>query len=157
MSSGPLVERADTFVFDDFSEALEGVSVQFLVGGFTGVKHHSSTNGVEWVGDETGGGGTALSEDELEEEVVVDESEFSFTGVEETEVRGTVGDDAGDGDAETSIETSNAVSCVELGEAVSEPVELSFAASGFDVGGESSSSHIEWVDEAEGGGTGSPT
>ena len=155
VGEGSLEEGLDTLFAGDDSEAVHGALVGHFFDWLTRLHHESSSHGVEWVGDDSSGDSDKLSVEPLGEDVGVLE-EHSLSGVEETEVGGTVGDDTDNGDSESSVESLWAISSGDGGEAVDESGELS-GSSGSDVGGETSSGEIERVHEAEGGGTGGST
>lgn len=151
-----LEEGFGTFVGENFLEAMRGAIVHLL--GSAGVHHKSTSDGIERVGDDTGGNGHTLSETPHGEHV----SRFGIwekhglSSIEHTEVRGTIGDDTNDGDAETSVETLRAILGENLLEAVDETVELTLATL-TDISCETSSSEIERVHNSEGSSTGSTT
>lgn len=135
---------------------MSGTIVHLL--GSARVHHKSTSDGIERVGDDTGGNGHTLSETPKGEHV----SRFSIwehhglTSIEHTEVRGTIGNDTNDGDTETSVETLRTILGENLLEAVDKTVELTIATL-TDISGETSSGKIEWVDNSEGSSTGSTT
>jgi len=76
----------------------------------------------------------------------------SFASVEHTEVGGTVGNDSNDGDTETTVESLRAIGGSDLLEAVNQTSELTLS-TGSNISGKTGSCKIEWVDEAQRGGT----
>jgi len=120
--------------------------------------HEASTDGIERVGEDSSGDGNDLGEHPHGEDVGffgVGEHD-GLTGIEHTEVGGSVGNDTNNGDTETSVETGGTVGLGNLTEAVNETVELS-GLSGTNISGESGSGEVKRVDEAEGSGTSSST
>lgn len=152
-----LEESFTSFILVDLGEAVHGTVVHSVGSGFTGSHHESSSDGIKWIRDDTSRDGDNLSETPLDEEmllsVVVEKDNFS--GIEHTEVRGSVCDDTDDGDTETIVELGDS-GFGHLGEAVNKTGEFSFS-SGTDISGESGSCEIKWVDEAEGSGTSGST
>lgn len=152
---GSLEEGLDTLLLCDDLEAVQGALVGHLLDWLSRLHHESSSDSVEWVGDNSGGYGYNLSDHPLGEHVGVLE-EHDLGGIEETEVGGAVGDDTDNRDTESSVETLRTILCGDLREAVDESSELS-GSTRTDISGETSSGEIEWVHEAEGGGTGGST
>jgi len=152
-----LEESSTTFISVDLLEAIHGSGVHSVGAGFTSGHHESSSDGIEWIRDDTSGDGDNLCESPLDEEmrfsVVVEEN--NFTGIEHTEVRGSVSDNTNNGDTETVVELRNS-GLSSLGEAVNKSSEFSLGSLS-NIGSKSGSCEIEWVDEAEGGSTGSTT
>lgn len=156
VGEGSLEEGSGSLVGSDSSEAVDGAAVHLL--GAAGVHHESTTDGVEGVGEDTGGDGHELSVGPHGEEgrfLGVSE-EDGLARVEHAEVRGTVGDDTGHRDAEASVETLGAVLAEDLLQAVDEAVELTVT-TGADISGEAGTGEVERVDDAEGSGTGGTT
>tara|TARA_B110000285_G_scaffold95340_1_gene108749 strand:- start:103 stop:903 length:801 start_codon:yes stop_codon:yes gene_type:complete len=152
-----LEESFTSLIFVDLLEAVHGSVVHLVGSGFTGSHHESSSDGIKWIRDDTSGDGDALSETPLHEEMrlsVIFEQD-NFTGIEHTEIRGSVSDDTNDGDTETVVELTDSV-LGHLGEAIDKSSEFSLS-SGTDISGESGSGEIEWINEAEGSGTSGST
>jgi hypothetical protein len=152
-----LEESFTSLIFVDLGEAIHGTVVHSVGSSFTGSHHESSSDGIKWIRDDTSGDGNDLSESPLDEEmllsVVIEQD--NFTGIEHTEVRGSVCDDTDDGNTETVVELTDSV-FGHLGEAINESSEFSLS-SGTDISGESSSSEIKRIDEAKGSGTSGST
>jgi len=146
-----LEEGSWSFVLEDLGKAIHGSIIHAVGSGFTSVHHESSSDGIEWVGDNTGTDGDDLGETPLVEDVGLLEvgEKNNFSSVESTEVGSSVGNDTNNGDTETIVDTTKSTLLDGLLEAVNETVELSLL-SGTNISGESGSSEIEWVDEAEG-------
>jgi len=153
-----LEEGLAAFLRVDLGEAIHGSSVHEVLLGTAGLHHESSSDGVEGVGDDTGGNGNDLGEGPHGENVGVlgIGEHHGLTSVEHTEVRGSVGNDTNDGDTETSVEACGAVGLGNLHEAVNETVELS-GLTGTDISSKTGSGEVKRVDEAEGSGTSGPT
>lgn len=79
-----------------------------------------------------------------------------LTSIEHTEVRCSVGNNTDNGDTETLVETGRTILGEDFLKAVNETSELSLT-TGTDISGESSSSEIERVNEAEGSSTSGTT
>jgi hypothetical protein len=152
-----LEESFTTFILVDLGEAVHGTVVHSIGSSFTGSHHESSSDGIKWIRDDTSRDGNNLSETPLDEEmllsVVVEQN--NFTGIEHTEIRGSVCDDTDNGDTETVVKLTDSVSS-HFGEAINKTSEFSFS-SGTDISSESSSCEIKWIDEAEGSGTSGST
>lgn len=153
-----LEESSWSLVLEDLLEAVHGSIVHGISSLLSSVHHESSSHGIKWVRGDTGTDSDDLGESPLVENVglleIVEENDLS--GIEGTEVRGSVHDDTNDGDTETIVETTDSTLLSGLLKAINESSELS-SSSGTDISGESGSSEIEWVDEAEGSGTSSTT
>lgn len=121
--------------------------------------HHTTTDGVERVRGNTGGGGDSPAEEERSKEVTLERAneDDRLDGVVETEVETTVDDDTGDGRHETTVETGNTVRGEGLPVDVDETVELTVTArlGVLGVVGKTGTGVVEGVDEEEGGGTSS--
>jgi len=153
-----LEEGSWSLVLEDLPEAVHGSIVHGVSTGLSSVHHESSSDGIKWVRGDTGTDSDDLGESPLVEDVGLLEirEENDLSGIEGTEVRGSVGDDTNDGDTETVVDTTDSTLLDGLLKAVNESIELSIS-SGTNISGESGSGEIEWVDEAEGSGTSSTT
>lgn len=145
-----LEESEGTLVGDDLSEAVDGSLVLLLLDWSSRLHHESSSHSVEWVGNDTRGGGHGLSEHPHREDVGLLDvlEEESLSSIEETEVGSSVEEDTNDGDLETLVESTSAVLLGDLFEAIDEPVELSVS-SASDVSSQSGSGEVEWVHNAK--------
>lgn len=121
--------------------------------------HHTTTDGVERVGGNTGTGGDSPAEQEGSQEVVLERAgkEDGLDGVVHTEVQTTVDNDTKNGGTETTVETGNTVGGESLLVDVDETVELTVttALGGLGVVGKTGTGVVERVDEEEGSGTSS--
>jgi len=153
-----LEEGSWSLVLEDLLEAVHGSIVHGVSTGLSSVHHESSSDGIKWVRGDTGTDSDDLGESPLVEDVGLLEirEENDLSGIEGTEVRGSVGDDTNDGDTETVVDTTDSTLLDGLLKAVNESIELSIS-SGTNISGESGSGEIEWVDDAEGSGTSSTT
>jgi hypothetical protein len=145
-----LEESGGTLVGDDPFEAIYSSLVLLLLDWSSRLHHESSSDGVEWVGDNTGGGGHSLSEHPHGKDVGLLDvfEEESFSSIEETEVGSSVEEDTNDGDLETLVESTSTVLGGDLPEAIDEPVELSVSSTS-DVSSQSGSGEVEWVHNAK--------
>jgi len=152
-----LEESFTTFILVDLREAVHGTSVHSVGSGFTGSHHESTSDGIKWVREDTSRDGNDLSESPLHKEMLLSVvlEQQNFTGIEHTEVRGSVGNDTNDRDSETIIKLTDTV-FGHLGEAINKSSEFSISTR-TDISGKSGSSEIEWINEAEGSGTSSST
>ena len=102
-----LEESSSTFVLVDLLEAIKSSIIHLISTSLSGSHHESSSDSVEWVGNNTGSDSDDLSETPHSEEVssldVLEEK--NLTSIEHTEVRGSVTDDTNDRDTETSVES----------------------------------------------------
>ena len=123
-----LEESFTSLIFVDLLEAVHGTVVHLVGSSFTGSHHESSSDGIKWIRDDTSGDGNDLSESPLDEEMLLSVvfEQDNFTGIEHTEVRGSVCDDTNDGDTETVIELTDTV-FGHLGEAVNKSSEFSLS------------------------------
>jgi len=152
-----LEESFTSLISVNFSKAIHCTGVHDISSFFTRGHHESSSNCIKWVRDDTSGDGNDLSETPLNKEwllsVVIEQN--NFTGIEHTEVRGSVCNDTNNGDTETVVKLTNTGSS-NFGEAINKTSEFSIS-SGTDISGESGSCEIEWIDKTEGSSTSSTT
>jgi hypothetical protein len=151
-----LEERLDTLLGDDLATGIDG---RLVLDGLTGGHHHTTTDGVQWVGSNTGTGGDTPSEEEGGQEVTLKrtDKDDGLDRVVHTEVETTVDDDTSDGRTETTIETGDTIGGEGLLVDIDQTVELALT-TGLGVlvvVGKTSSGVIEGVDEEEGSSTGS--
>ena len=151
-----LEESSGSFVSGNLGEAVQGTIVHLL--GSSRVHHESSSDGIEWVRDDTSRDSDDLGEGPHGEDgcSLGIWEEYCLTSIEHTEIGGTVSDDTNDGDTESSVESLWSILHEDLSEAVDESSELSVS-SGTDVSSETGSGEIEWVDDAERSGSSSST
>jgi len=123
-----LEEGSSTLLLQDFLDAVHGTIIEFLITFLSRSHHKSSSNGIEWVGDDTSRDGNDLSEGEEDHHVWL-LTEHNLTSIEETEVGGSVEDDTDDGDSETLVKSGEAVLGEDLLEAISKTVEFSLSIS----------------------------
>jgi len=156
VGEGALEESLGTFVSSNSLEAVQSAVVHLLLS--TGVHHESTSDGIKRIGNDTGADGDNLSEGPHGEDVSIlgIREENSLTGIEHTEVRGTISDDTNDRDTETSVETLRTILGKNLLEAVDEAVELTLS-TGSDISSETGTGEIKRVDDGEGSGTSSTT
>lgn len=130
---------------------MEHVSV---LDGFTRRHHHTSTDGIQWVGSETCGDGASVSESKGCQKVVLEitDEEDWFGRVVETKVKTTVDDDTNDGWDESTVETGDTIGSEGLSVNVNETVELTLSGTlcgRLCVVGKTGTSVIERVDKDE--------
>ena len=125
VGSSTLHHGHEAFVLEDLDTAVDGALV--LDGG-TGGHHHTTSDGVDGVGHESGGDGDAPAEDEGEEHVGVLAEEDGLQGVVEAEVHPAVDEDADAGDDEAAVQALDAVRLERLPVHVDQAVELALAA-----------------------------
>lgn len=156
VGEGALEEGFGSFVLVNLDEAVHGAVVHLLSA--TRVHHESTTDGVKRVGNDAGADSNSLGETPNCEDVGVLHvgEEHDLASVEHTEVRGTVGNDTDDGDAEASVETCRAFLVEDLLEAVNETGELTVGTL-TNISGEAGTGEIERVNDRERRGTSSTT
>lgn len=137
---------------------MDGASVEDVALGAARLHHHAPTDRVEGIRDDTGDGGDSLRDGPADDErCVLGVGQHATGGVVESEVGGTVDDDALHGHAEASVETSQTVGLEDLAQTVAETLEFTLAVAFADVGGETGTGEVERVHEAEGGRSGGTT
>jgi hypothetical protein len=148
-------ERSDTLLGDDLATSIEG---RLVLDGLTGRHHHTTTDGIQWVGSNAGTGGDTPSEEEGGKEVTLERTDKNdgLDRVIHTEVETTVDDDTSYGRTETTVETGDTVGGEGLLVNVDQTVELTLTTSLgiLVVVGKTGTSVIKGVDEKEGGSTG---
>ena len=154
VGEGSLEHGGDSFVLDDLLGAIEGVFVEDVLA--SRLHHHTTTNSVPWVGKDSRSDCDNLGNSPSGEEVELlsVSGEDHLGGIEHSEVSGTVDDDSLDGDEESSVESNWSIRLDDLDEAVSESLEFTIVGLS-DISGKTSTGEVEWVDEAEGGGSSS--
>lgn len=152
---GALEEGGGTLGLGDGCPAVQSVLVQDVGLGASGLHHHAPTDRVEGIRHDTSYGGDGLRDRPADDDgSVLGVGQHATSGVVETEVWGTVDNDALHGHTEASVETDQAIGLEDLADAVSEAGELTLALAFADVGGETGSGEVERVHEAQGGGSG---
>jgi hypothetical protein len=155
VGTSTLEERLDTLGGDDLAGSVHGTLV---LDGLTGGHHHTTADGVERVGSDTGTGGDTPSESERGQEVTLEGTgeEDGLERVVHTEVQTTVDDYTSNGGEETTVETSDTVGSEGLLVDVYETVELTVTTllGRLGVVGETGTGVVKGVDEEEGSGTG---
>jgi len=159
VGTGTLEEGLDTFSLDDLRTGVHHVLVVDL--GTRG-HHHTTTDGVERVGSETGTGGDSPTETEGGEEVALKRTneDNGLDRVVHSEVETTVDDDTNDGRDETTVETGDTIRSEGLPVDVDQTVELTGSTTlGGTLGvvGETGTGVVEGVDEEKGRSTGGTT
>jgi len=160
VGAGTLEEGGDTFFCADLLEAVGGSLVNAVFDLLFGLHLQSTANSVEGVGDKSGHDDGELSAGPLRGNA--DETDILGVGVEanegvvQTELHTTVRDDTGDRDSETVVEGQDALGTISgLLEAVTEAIEGLLARS--DISGQTSTSVVQRVDNAQRTGTGETT
>jgi hypothetical protein len=156
VGTGTLEERLEALLGDDLATSIER---RLVLDGLTRSHHHTTTDGVQGVGSDTGTGGDGPSESEGGQEVALKrtDQDDGLQGIVHSEVQTTVDNDTGDGGAETTVETSNSVRGEGLLVDVDQAVELTVTTSlgVLVVVGQTGTGVIQRVDEQEGSGTSS--
>ena len=90
----------EALVLEDLHTAVDGALV--LDGG-TGGHHHTTTDGVDGVGQEAGADGHTPTQEEGQEQGLVVSQEDGLEGIVHAEVHATVDEDTDAGDGETTV------------------------------------------------------
>lgn len=116
--------------------------------------HKSSSDGVQWVRGNSGNGGNVHSVQELDNNagVLLILKKNHFSGIVESEIKGSIGDNSDNGDSESLIKSEKSITLVNLAQTVDQTVELSGIFS--DIGGQSGSGEIQRINEAQTGSAG---
>ena len=176
VSTSTLEERLATLLGDDLAESIHGgvvldglhetISIWYSrKKGFdtylTRSHHHTTTDGIQRVGGDTGTSGDGPAEQEGSKEVVLKRTDQDdrLDRVVHTEVQTTVDNDTKDGGTETTVETGNTIRSEGLLVDINQTVELTLttALGGLGVVGETGTSVVEGVDEEKRSGTSSTT
>jgi len=157
VGAGTLEEGSGSLVLHDLREAVDGAIVDAALDRLIGLHLQAATDGIEGVCHETGHDDGELSAGPLggnaNEGHLLVEGVETLEGVVQAELDTAVGDDTGDGDAETVVQGKDALGTLGgLHEAVTETVERTLA--GTDIGGEASTGVVQGVNEAQGASTG---
>jgi len=150
VGASSLEESLGTLVGQNLAEAVDGSGV--LAGVASRGHHHTTTDGIQRVGDEAGNDGDSVSNGELGVEVgALNEG---LGSVVQSEVGSTVEDDSDAGDNESVVHTSTAPSGLlgGLHDAVEASGELAVLARA-DIDGEAGTGEVKRVDDDEGGGS----
>lgn len=111
-----LEESFASLSFVDLGPAVDGVLVHDVGLSTSRLHHHTTTDSVEGVRDDTGSGGHNLGDHPLDQEwSLLGVGQHATGRIVETEVGSTVDDDALHGDVESTVQTNNTVSLDGLG------------------------------------------
>ena len=151
VSSSSVHEGHETFRLNELSSAVEGSGV---LDSFTGGHHHSSSDGIDGVGEETSDDSDGVAEGEGKGEGSVI-GEHGSHGVIKSEVEASVHEDSDTGDDEASVETGDTVGGDGLLVDIDHTGVLSGTAllGGLQVVGKTGSGVVQGVDEEEGQGS----
>lgn len=150
VGEGTLEECLSALVLGYLPPAIKCSLVSFLSLSPAGLHHDTTPDGVEGIGDDTGDGGDGLGNHEGDDEGRVSGvREHALGRVEESKVGSSVDDNTLNGDTEPAVEPNEPVRLEDLRETVPETTELSLSSSLTNVGSQSSTGKVEWVDEAE--------
>lgn len=157
VGEGTLEEGTGTLLLGDGSPAMQCALVDDLGLGTARLHHHTTTDGVEGIGHDTGDGGDNLSDGPAD----VPRGglwvwQHTASSVVEAEVGRTVDDDTLDGYAETTVQTNQAIRLEDLAQTIAETLELTLATT-TDISGQTGTGEIKRVDEAQGGGSSGTT
>merc|ERR1719150_2901578 len=150
-----LVHTLETFLLEDLDTAVNTGFVGSLSSRFLGLKHESSSNGVEWVvewkDDCSGGGGDDDSRHESLDSGVALVRVQSHDGSVQTKLSCPVHESSCNRNCSTTVQTPESLLLDGLGKAVEKSVELSF--SGSEVTGKTSTGEVKRVADNHGSGT----
>jgi len=156
VSTRTLEQGADTLLGDDLATGIEG---RLVLDGLTRGHHHTTTDGIQRVGGDTGTSCDGPAEHEGGQEVTLEraDQDDGLERVVHSKVQTTVDDNTSDGGTETTIETSDTISGQGLLVDVDQTVELTLTTSlgVLAVVGQTGTSIVQGVDEQQGRGTGS--
>jgi len=144
VGSGALHHGHKALVLHDLNGAVDGALV--LDGGTRG-HHHTTTNGINGVGHQTGGDGDTVTQAEGKQQSGVGSQKDGLEGIVETEVHTTIDENADARDDESTVETLDAVGLEGLGVDVDETLVLTLAAFALGVVGQTRTGVVERVDE----------
>jgi len=151
-----LEEGFTTFLCVDLSDTIESTSVHNISS--TRLHHKSSSNGIKGIRDQTRDTSDNLGNHELEKNAgFTVREQNSLQSVVTTEIASSVDDDTKDRDTEALIKTLHTIRFVDLGETVSETLELSISSAFTDIGSKSSSGEIQRIDDHKRSSTSSTT
>jgi hypothetical protein len=149
-----LEERLNTLLGDDLAGGIHG---SLVLDGLTGGHHHATTDSIKRVRSDTSTSGDGPSESERGKEVTLKraDKENWLDGIVHSEVETTVNDNAENGWAETTVETSNTIGSESLLVNIDQAVELAVTTllGVLGIVGKTGTGVIEGVDEEEGSGT----
>ena len=88
-----LEEGSSTFSLGNFTPAVDGVLIHTFVSRQTRLHHHTTTNSIKWIRDNTRAGGNSLSDQEGDHNrSVLGIWQHALSGIVEAEISGTVDD-----------------------------------------------------------------
>ena len=176
VGTSTLEERLGALLGNDLGTSIEH---GLVVNRSTGSHHHTTTDGIQWIGSQTSTNGNTPSETEGGKEGTLEgankddrlwkcirtyngldnKQEMLTERVVDTEVETTVDDDTDDRRDEASVETGNTVRLEGLAVDIDETVELAISSTlgGLGVVRETGTSVVERVDEEQGRSTSSTT
>ena len=150
VSAGALHHGHEALILHDLHGAIDGALV---LDGRAGGHHHTTTNGIDGVGHQTGSDGDTIAQAEGQEQSGVGSQKDGLEGIVEAEVHATVDEDAHAGNDETTVETLDTVGLEGLGVDVDETLVLTLAALALGVVGQTRTGVVEGVDEEQREGT----
>jgi len=150
VGAGALHHGHEALVLHDLNGAIDGALV---LDGRSGGHHHTTTNGVNGIGHETGGHGDTVSQAEGKEQPGVGSQKDRLQRIVETEVHSTVDEDADARNDESSVETLDTVGLEGLGVDVDETLVLTLSSFALGVVGQTRTGVVERIDEEEREGT----
>jgi len=154
-----LEEGLGALLSHQLDEAVHGGSVLALCQRTARLHHHTTTDGVEGVRNQTSDSGDELGNQPRlpDGSVLAAIGQHGLHGIEATEESSTVDNNATDGDTEATVQTDGALSLVDLHDAVHHAVELTVSTGLADISSQTGTSEVQGVDEQQGGSTSSTT
>jgi len=144
----------EALVLEDLLSAIDGTVV--LDGATTG-HHHSSSDGIDWVGGEAGHDGHRPTEEEADEGASAIADDEWLQRVVKSKVHTSVDEDTDSRDNKTSVKTGNTVGGEGLLVNIDETVVLSLTVLALGIVSQSGSGKVQGVDDGERHGTSETT
>merc|ERR1719461_2139716 len=151
VGSGSLHHGHEAFVLQNLDSAVDR---SLVLDTAAGVHHHTSPDGVNGVGHQSGSDGDDPAQQEGETHIGSVAQEEGLQSVEHTEVHTAVDEDTDSRDGEASVETLDTVRLEGLGVDIDETVELPLASLALGVIGQPGSGVVQRVDEQQRAGSG---
>jgi len=147
IGTGALHHGHETLVLEDLHTAIDRALV--LDGGTRG-HHHTTPNGVDGVGHETGSNGHTPAQKEGQEQGFVVSQKNGLEGIVHAEVHATVDEDTDAGDGEATVQALDTVGLEGLPVYVNETVVLALSTLAFSVISQPGTGVVKGVDEHKG-------
>lgn len=157
VGEGALEESVGSFGPGNLGPTVQGVLVLAVGNSAARLHHHTTTDGVERIRDDSGNGGHSLSNQPGDDQWgVLGVRQHALGSVEESKVGGTVDDDTLDGDDESTVQTKSTVRFEDLDQTVAQSLEFTMTSLA-GISSQTGTGKVKRVDEAQRSGTGSTT